>query len=111
LLAVKPAAAIFSGPMRHGPALVAHALEPDALGFGGEFGVASAPKRVLVRGHRTTHLGWAVGFKPGASLLAKCFEVGHPRGVSTVKIVTPTIARKRRIAMGVQLEDIGHAAE
>src|SRR5437763_7841073 len=40
-LAIEAAAAIFPGPMRHGPALVTPALEPDALRIRGELRVAA----------------------------------------------------------------------
>src|SRR3984893_18310506 len=53
---IEAAAAIFLRPMRYGPALVAHPLEPDALRLGGEFGIAAAPKSIFVRGHRPPHL-------------------------------------------------------
>src|SRR5690349_22921304 len=57
LLAVEAATAIFLGPVRHSPALVAHALEPDALRLGRKLCVAAAPERVLIRGHRLATLG------------------------------------------------------
>src|SRR6185437_6077261 len=60
LLAIEAAAAIFPGPVRHGPALVAHALKPDALRLGGEFGVAPAPKGIAFGGRRLAHLARAV---------------------------------------------------
>ena len=77
LLAIEAAAAIFLRPMRHGPALVAHPLEPDALRLGREFGVAAAPERVAVRGHRLAHLRRAIGLEPGAGFTAELIEIGH----------------------------------
>ena len=76
-LAVETAAAIFLRPVRHGPALVAHALEPDALRLRGEFRVTAAPEGVGVRRHRLAHFGWAVRLEPGAGFLAECVQIGH----------------------------------
>jgi hypothetical protein len=70
----------------HGPAFVAHALEPEALRLGGKFGVAPAPEGVAIGGDRLSHLARTVLLQPGAGFLAEFFEVGH-RTVSTVKIV------------------------
>src|SRR5207237_4189710 len=77
LLAVEAATAIFLGPMRHGPALVAHPLEPDALRLGREFRVAAAPEGVAIRGHRLAHLRRAIGLKPGAGFTAELIRIGH----------------------------------
>ena len=77
LLGIEAATAIFLRPMRHRPALVAHPLEPDALRLRGEFGVATAPERVLVRGHRTPHLRRAIGFEPNAGFAAELICISH----------------------------------
>ena len=37
-----------SEPVRYGPTLVAHPLEPYALRLGGEFGVAATPERIFI---------------------------------------------------------------
>ena len=78
---IQPSAAIFPWPIRHGPALVAHPLEPDALRLGREFGVAAAPEGIALRGHRPPHLRRAIGFQPGAGFTAEIFQIGHD-GVS-----------------------------
>src|SRR4051794_3992426 len=72
----KAAAAIFLRPIRYGPALVAHALEPDALRLGREFCVASAPEHVGIRSCGLAHFRRAIGFEPGARFTAECFEIG-----------------------------------
>src|SRR5229473_8009381 len=79
LFRIEASAAIFLRPMWHGPALVAHPLEPDALRLGGEFRVATAPEGIFVRGHRAPHLRRTIGFQPGAGFTAKIFQVGHGR--------------------------------
>ena len=79
--AIEPPAAIFLRPVRHGPALVAHPLEPDALRLGREFGITAAPIGVVLRGHRTPHLRRTIGLQPGAGFTAECFQIGHD-GVS-----------------------------
>ena len=79
LLRIETATAIFLRPMRHGPALVAHPLEPDALRIGCECGVAATPEGVFVRGHRPPHLRRAIGLQPGAGFAAKLFQIGHVR--------------------------------
>ena len=92
--AIEPSAAIFLRPVRHGPALVAHPLEPDALRLGREFCVAPAPIGIVLRGHRTPHLRRAIGLQPGAGFTAECFQIGHD-GVSMWDIC---IDLSRRIA-------------
>src|SRR6202042_2730820 len=77
LLGIEAAAAIFPGPVRHGPALVPHPLEPDPLRLGGEFGMTAAPERVLVRRHRPSHLRRTIRLQPGAGFTAKRIEIGH----------------------------------
>ena len=77
LFAIEAAAAIFRRPMRHGPTLVAHPFEPDALRLGGEFGVTAAPEGVAVGGHRLAHLRRAIGLEPGAGFTAEIFQIGH----------------------------------
>src|SRR6266852_1382731 len=79
LFRIEASAAIFLRPMWHGPALVAHPLEPDALRLGGEFRVAAAPERIFVRGHRPPHLRRTIGLEPGAGFAAKTFQIGHGR--------------------------------
>src|SRR5229473_1883198 len=79
LFRIEASAAIFLWPMRHGPALVAHPLEPDTLRLGGEFRVAAAPEGIFVRGHRPPHLRRTIGLQPGAGFTAKIFQVGHVR--------------------------------
>ena len=59
--AVEAAAAVLLRPVRHGPALVAHPLEPHLLRFGGELGVAAAPEHIVVIGDRLAHLRRAIG--------------------------------------------------
>ncbi len=76
---IESATAIFPRPIRHGPALVAHPLEPDALRLGGKFGVATAPEGVVVRGHRLAHFRRTVGLQPGTGLTAEFFQIGHVR--------------------------------
>jgi hypothetical protein len=66
-----------SGSRAEIAALVAHPLEPAALRLRGERGVASAPERIFVRGHRPPHLGRAIGFQPGAGFTAELIEIGH----------------------------------
>ena len=65
------------GQSRHGPALVAHPLEPDALRLGREFGVAAAPEGVAFRGHGLAHFRRAIGLEPGAGFTAELIEIGH----------------------------------
>src|SRR5262249_44218384 len=77
--AIEAATAILLRPVRHGPALVAHALEPDALRFRREFCVTAAPEHVGIGGGGLAHFRRAVRLQPGARLLAKLFEIGHRR--------------------------------
>src|ERR1700675_5047043 len=77
LFRIEAPAAICLRPMRYGPSLVAHPLEPDALRLGGEFRVATAPEGIFVRGHRPPHLRRTIGLQPGAGFTAKIFQVGH----------------------------------
>jgi hypothetical protein len=48
LFGIETATAIFPGPVRYRPALVAHPLEPDALRLGRECGVTAAPEGIFV---------------------------------------------------------------
>src|SRR5713101_5197459 len=70
-------AAIFLRPVRHGPALVAHPLEPDLLRLRCEFGIAAAPEGIFLRRHRPPHLRRTIGLEPGAGFAAKFFQIGH----------------------------------
>src|SRR4051812_16964583 len=69
-------AAVLLRPIGYGPALVAHALEPDALRLGREFCVASAPEHVGIGRCRLAHLRRAIGFQPSTRFAAECFEIG-----------------------------------
>src|SRR6185437_14692990 len=84
LFRIEAAATIFAGPVRHGPALVAHPLEPDPLRLGGEPGIAAAPERILLRRHRPSHLRRTIRLQPGAGLTLKLLEIGHG-GVSIAR--------------------------
>ena len=77
--AIEAATAIFPGPVRHGPALVAHALEPDALRIRRKLRVAAAPEDVAIGRGRLAHFRRAVRLQPGAGFLAELFEIGHRR--------------------------------
>jgi hypothetical protein len=77
LFLIEAAATILPWPVRHRPALVAHALEPHPLRLGGERCVAPAPERVFVGRHRAPHFRRTVGFQPGARLAAELFEIRH----------------------------------
>src|SRR5215469_6262710 len=77
LIAREPSAAILTRPFRHSPAALGHPLHPKALRVGLELPFASPPARIFFAARRLAHLGRAVGFKPGAGLFAKGFEVGH----------------------------------
>src|SRR5690606_36103925 len=72
LLRTQPTAAIFHWPVGAEPALVAHALEPQALVLMLEFDSAPAPDH-LVGGHGRAHGRRAVALEPGTGFLAKCF--------------------------------------
>src|SRR4029453_18602537 len=93
---IQPSAAIFLGPVRHGPALVAHPLEPDALRLGREFGVAAAPEGIALRGHRPAHLRRTIGLQPGAGFTTEIFQIGHD-GVSIWNVAS-TLAVAGRIS-------------
>jgi len=79
LCRIEPAATIFSRPVRHSPAAVAHSLKPDALRLGGKFRVAAAPEDVGIGNRGTTHLRRAVGLQSGAGFAAKLLEISHGR--------------------------------
>src|SRR5258705_691567 len=77
LFRIEAGAAIFLRPVRHGPALVAHPLEPHLLRLRREFGIAAAPERIFLRRHRPPHLRRTIGLEPGAGFAAKFFQIGH----------------------------------
>src|SRR6185369_14768710 len=62
----KTAAAIFLGPIGHGPAARRHSFEPVALGVGLKGPGAAAPADVGLRSDGLSHLWRAIGFEPGA---------------------------------------------
>src|SRR5260370_13655959 len=66
LFRIEASAAIFLRPMRDGPALVAHPLEPDALRLRGEFCVAAAPEAILIPRHLAPPLPLTIRLPPRA---------------------------------------------
>jgi len=92
LFGIETAAAIFPGPVRYRPALVAHPLEPDALRLGGECGVTATPEGIFVRGHRPPHLRRAIGLQPGTGFAAELFQIGHGRFHHRLIDLSPRIA-------------------
>ena len=76
LLRAQTAATQLGWPVRRKPALVAHALEPDALVVIAKSDLRAAPDDLLLR-QGLAHSGRAVGLQPGTGISAKNFSVLH----------------------------------
>src|SRR5262249_16179524 len=87
------AAAVLARPCGHGPAALAHALHPRALGIAPEREALAAPADVGLAAHGLPHLGRAVGFEPGPRGAAERVErtVGG-NGTHRVSCIDPGVA-------------------
>jgi hypothetical protein len=77
LVARESTAAVFARPLRHRPALLRHALEPQSLRVGLKFPMPPAPASVFFGLRRPAHLGRAIRLEPRARLFPKIFKILH----------------------------------
>src|SRR6185369_9669466 len=90
---IQAAAAVRARPHRHGPAALAHALEPLALRLALVLEALAAPADVAFGLGGLPHFAWAVGFEPGARFAPEGLEIGggfaHDFSFARVQASTP----------------------
>ena len=83
LILIQAAAAVLSGPMRHGPAALGHTVTPDFLVGMIDLRIAATVVQVIKAFNGDTHSFGAIFLQPGTRFLAELVEITH--GKSSLK--------------------------